>query len=37
MRLSFGVQPGPRIRQGIAALGHAVDEVLAHRPAAVAR
>lgn len=37
MRLSFGVQPGPRIRQGIAALGRAVDEVLAERPAAVAR
>jgi 2-aminoadipate transaminase len=37
MRLSFGVQAAPRIRQGIAALGRAVDEVLAQRPAAAMR
>jgi len=36
MRLSFGVQSATRIKLGIAALGRAVDEVLAQRPAAVA-
>jgi 2-aminoadipate transaminase len=37
MRLSFGVQPAARIRQGIAALGRAAEQALAERPTAAAR
>lgn len=37
MRLSFGVQPAARIGLGIAALGRAVDQVLAEQPSAAAR